>query len=277
MSERRWDFVVQDARARRRRGTVAWCDTLPSTLAPPSPPAEFAIFVLASRARIADAPERVAICSPGAAKIRPLADPPPQHLPATVEALTLPPYRMAALAAGRIVTAVKGLIEPGEVFARGSDHPRLDLLALALLDAADADERAPYIALLRRAFGVPPGADPLEELGKRLVPDDPSQRPPARAPGVLRLAKALRRLRAGQPPEQTLEQYRDDLEFLKLFDESETWSPGALERLIDDVMGEPAPRPAKKRPSRHAKPAKAPPNIVPLRRRPDDAPPAGDA
>jgi hypothetical protein len=124
---------------------------------------------------------------------------------------------MAAYAAGRIVTAVKGLIEPGEVFTPGHDHPRLDRLALALLDAADADERAPYIALLRRAFGVPPGADPLEELGKRLVPEDPAQRPPARAPGVLRLAKALRRLRAGQPPEQTLEQYRA------------TWSPGCSE------------------------------------------------
>lgn len=276
MSERRWDFVVQDARARRRRGTVAWCGALPSPLESPSPPAEFAIFVLASRTRIAAVPERVAVCAPGAVKIRPLADPPPQHLPASVEALTLPPYRMAAYAAGRIVTAVKGLIEPGEVFAPGNDHPRLDLLALALLDAADADARAPYVALLRRAFGVPPGAGPLEELGKRLMPEDPAQRPPARAPGVLRLAKALRRLRAGQPPEQALEQYRDDLEFLKLFDASEPWSPDALERLIDDVIGEPAPRPATKRPSRRPRNTKTSPNIVPIRRQADDAPPAGD-
>ncbi len=276
MSERRWDFVVQDARSRRRRGTVAWCDALPSPLEPPSPPAEFAIYMLASRARVTSAPERTAVCSPGTAKIRPLAAPPPQHLPASVEALTLPPYRMAAYAAGRIVTAVSGLIEPPEVFAPGSDHPRLDRLALALLDAADADERAPYIALLRREFGVPPGADPFEELGKRLVPEEPSQRPPARAPGVLRLAKALRRLRAGQPPEQTLEQYRDDLAFLKLFDESEQWSPDALERLIDDVLGEPAPRPTRKR-SPKRKPAKAPANVVPLRRDQGATPPAGDA
>jgi len=277
MGERRWDFVVQDARARRRRGIVVWCEELPSPLEPPSPPAEFAIYVLAARARVTSTPERTAVCCPGTPKIRPLADSPPQHLPTSVEALTLPPYRMTTYAAGRIVTAVSGLIEPAEVFGPGTDHPRLDRLALALLDAADADERAPYLALLRRGFGVPPGADPLEELGRRLVPEDPSQRPPARAPGVLRLAKALRRLRAGQSPEQTLEKYRDDLAFLKLFDRSEPWSPDALERLVDDVTGAPALRPKSKRPMRHHKAAKAPANVVPLRRDGDDAPPMGEA
>ncbi len=186
---------------------------------------------------------------------------------------------MAAYAAGRIVTAVHGLIEPVEVFSPGNDHPRLDRLALALLDAADADERAPYIALIRSEFAVPPGADPLEALGARLMPEDPAQRPPARAPGVLRLAKALRRLRAGQPPDEALEQYRNDLQFLKLFDANEQqWSPDALERLIDDVMGEPAPRPASKRSSRRARPTKTPPNVVPMRRQhAGDASPPGDA
>jgi hypothetical protein len=277
MSERRWDFVVRDARARHRHGTVVWCDSLPSPLKAPTPPAEFAIYVLSSQARVRDAPERTAICRPGAAKIRPLADPRPQHLPASVEALTLPPYRMAAYAGGRIVTAVRGLIEAAEVFAAGSDHPRLDRLALALLDVADADERAPYIALLRREFGVAPGADPLGELGRRLAPEDTRERPPARAPGVLRLARALRRLRAGQRPEQTLDEYRSDLAFLKLFDAAEPWSPEALERLLADVVREPASRRGKKRPARRNRTAKTPANVIPLKRDPSDAPPAEDA
>jgi hypothetical protein len=277
MSERRWDFVVRDARSRRRRGTVVWCDSLPSPLESPAPPSEFAIYLLSSRASVRDAPERTAVCRPGAAKVRPLADPRPQHLPASVEALTLPPYRMAAYAGGRIVTAVRGLIEPAEVFAAGSDHPRLDRLALALLDVADADGRAPYIALLRREFGVPPGADPLRELGSRLAPEDARERPPARAPGVLRLARALHRLRGGQQPEQTLEQYREDLRFLKLFDTSEPWSQEALERLIDDVVREPASRRAKKQPTRRSQTAKKPANVIPLKRDRADAPPAGDA
>lgn len=277
MSERRWDFVVQDARARRRRGAVAWCDALQSPLGAPSPPVEFAIYMLASRTRVAEVPERIAVCCPGTAKVRLLADPPPQHLPASIEALTLPPYRMAAYAAGRIVTAVHGLIEPDEVFPAGHDHPRLDLLALALLDAAVADERAPYLALIRREFGIPPTADPVEALGRRLVPEDPLQRPPARAPGVLRLAKALRRLRAGQPPDEPIEQYRDDLAFLKLFDAEEPWSPDALQRLLDDVTAGPAPRRAAKRPAPQAAGTTTPANVVPLRRDREDAPPKGDA
>jgi hypothetical protein len=43
--------------------------------------------------------------------------------------------------------------------------------------------------------------------------------------------------------------------------------------LIDDVMGEPAPRQT----NRHAETAKALANVVPLRRDKTDAPPAGDA
>lgn len=276
MSERRWDFVVQDARARRRRGTVAWCDALPSPFVPPAPPAEFAIYVLAARGRVSEVPERTAVCVPGTAKVRPLTELPQQHLPATVEALTLPPYRMAAYAAGRIVAPVHELIEPPDVFPQSHDHPRLDRLALALLDAADADERAPYVALIRRQLGVAPGADPLEALGRRLVPDDPVQRPPARAPGILRLAKALRRLRAGLQPDESLEAFDADLEFLRLFDASEPWPPDALSGLLDDVRHEPARRRRTKRTASRGKATKPPANVVPIRPH-GDAPGAGDA
>ena len=274
MSERRWEFVVQDARGRRRRGTVAWCDALPSPFAPPSPPAEFALVLLASAARFASVTDATAVCVPGVPKIRPIAEQPPQHLPANVEALTLPPYRMAAFAAGRIVTQAEGLIQLTDVFPPHGDHPRLDLLALALLEAIDADARAPYTAMIRHELALKPGTDPLEALGARLVPDDPDARPPARAPGVLRLAKALRRLRAGHAPEMTLEQFTEDLRFLKLFDDGDSaWSPETLDRLLDDVLS----RPARRAPSRRSAGTEPPPNIVPLRRETRGEPPAGDA
>ncbi len=244
MSERYWEFVVHDARGRRRRGTVTWCDALPSPLAPPSPPAEFAIVVLTSKSHIASAPDATAICIPGVPKIRPITDPAPQHLPARVESLTLPPHRMARYAAGRIVMPVSGLIEPADVFPPHNDHPRLDRLALALLEVADADALAPYTALIRHEFGLSRGADPLEALGTRLVPADPESRPPARAPGVLRLAKALRRMREGNAPETAFEQFTEDVRFLKLFDDGDqAWPRDALGRLLDDVLDPPRPTP----------------------------------
>ena len=273
MSERRWEFVVQDARRRRRRGSVAWCDAIPSRLEPPPPPAEFVIILLSSATPVVSAPEATAVCIPGVSKIRPIADQPPQHLPAKVEALTLPPYRMAAFAAGRIVMQVEGLIQPADVFPALSDHPRLDLLALALIEAADADARAPYTAIIRHELALKPGADPIEALGARLVPEDPDARPPARAPAVLRLAKALRRLRAGHAAEMTAEQFTEDLRFLKLFgDSDQAWSPETLGRLLDDVRSQPGHHTPPRRTAE-----KPPANVVPLRPEQPGEPRAGDA
>jgi hypothetical protein len=274
MSERRWDFVVQDARGRRRRGTVAWCEATPVPLATPSPPTEFAIVLLASAMRVSSAPEATAVCIPGVPKIRPIAEQPPQHLPAKVEALTLPPYRMAAFAAGHIVAPVPRMVELIDVFPPHNDHPRLDRLALALLECVDADARAPFTAIVRHELALKPGTDPLEALGGRLMPEDPDARPPARAPGVLRLAKALRRLRDGKVPEITAEQFTEDVRFLKLFDDGDQpWSPEALGRLLDDVRRPPV----LKTPSRRHSDGAPPPNVVPLRPGTRREPPAGDA
>ena len=279
MSERSWDFVVQDARARKRRGTVTWCDALPSPLAAPAFPVEFAIVLLTSKSHIADVPDATAVCIPGVPKIHAITKPAPQHLPEQIDALTLPPQRMAEYAAGRIVMPAAGLIEPEDVFPAHSDHPRLDRLALALLEVTDADALAPYTAILRYELKLSPGADPLIALGARLAPADAQSRPPARAPGVLRLAKALRRLRDGNPPDDSLERFSEDVRFLKLFDtEDKEWTRGALSRLLNDVLEAPPRKPARRAPRKPAAgTAATPSNIVPIRREPRDEPPPEEA
>lgn len=243
MTQRRWEFVVHDARARRRRGTVAWCDRLPSPLSTLRRPHEFSIVLLSSPANVRSAGRTTAICVPGTPKIHSVGTLAPQHLPAKVEELTMPPQRMAEYAAGRIVMEATSLIAPEAVFPPHSDHPRLDRLALALLESADAERLAPYTGLIRHELDLPPGTDPLIAVEARISPVDPRQRPPARAPGVIRLTKALRRLRAGQPPEPPLELLAEDLRFLRLFEEAERpLPPDALDRLLADVTNEPAPR-----------------------------------
>jgi len=243
MTERRWEFTVHDARARKRRGTVAWHDRLPSPLRPPRPPHEFSIVLLTSPADVRSAPAATAVCVPGTPKIRAVGALAPQHLPAKVEELTMPPQRMAEYATGRIVMEATGLIEPADVFPAHSDHPRLDRLALALLEAAEAEALAPYTAVIRHELGLPPGTDPLIALEARISPVDPRQRPPTRAPGIVRLTKALRRLRAGQAPEVSLDVLTQDLRFLRLFEDGDRGlPPDALERLLGDVNAEPVRR-----------------------------------
>ena len=266
MNARSWPLVIHDARGRRRRGRVTYADSLPDELAVPEAPDEFAIYVLTAPQTPLDVPERIAVCSPGVPKIRLLGDDARQEFPRRIEDLTLTPQRMAAYAAGAIVAAVTLPIDASDAFPAHSDHPRLDRVALGLVEAADADAIAPFLALIRTELGLSPGADPLDELGMRLLPDDPKDRPPPRAPGVVRLAKALRRLRGDQAPETDADTFAADLRFLRTFEQRD-WPAEALNRLFEDVKTEPEKRTSVRK--------RRPANIVPMRREP--SPPPEDA
>jgi hypothetical protein len=257
MSERRWSFVVQDARARRHRGIVTWGADARTT--PPDPPAEFRIGLLTHPAEVGDVPMRVAVCVPGVPRLRAIRPGEDVTLPRKIADLTLPPHKMAEYAAGSIVMASEGLVAPDDVFPAHAEHPRLDRLALALIEVAAAEATAPYIAVIRHELELHSAADALAALGERLAPPEPSERPPARAPGVLRLARALRRLRDGAAPADSLEQITEDLRFLKLFDTGDSvLQQDALEHLLDDVKQQPPAR-------GQTEPGK----IVPLRRKRD--------
>ena len=130
---------------------------------------------------------------------------------------------------------------------------------------------AAYVGVLRHTLRIAPGADALMELEGRLSPPDPSQRPPARAPGIARLSRALKQLRRGAPPADTIEAFRDDLAFLKVFDQDTSWTSEALDDLAANVLvaDESRRRPA----PATATATNASTNVVPLRRKR----PSGDA
>lgn len=220
----------------------------------------FAIVLLAHPADVRDAPPRTAVCIPAAPWLRRLDAPPSAPaLPARVDSLRLPHQTMQEYAAGRLVMLNPGLIDPVDVFPPHSDHPRLDRLALAILEGAEAEVIAPYTAIIRHELELPHGTDALIALEARVLPVDPARRPPQRAPAIIRLRRVLRALRAGEAPESTLEQTAEDLRFLRLFDaDAGSMSHAALDHLLADVK---AARPQRRRrPSRDSV-------IVPIRPR----------
>ena len=102
---------------------------------------------------------------------------------------------------------------------------------------------AAYVGVLRHELKLQRGADALVELEARLAPPDRAQRPPTRAPGIARLAKALKRLRAHQPPVSSLEQFAEDLQFLRMFaNDFESWPSAALDDLMANVITMPPPK-----------------------------------
>ena len=102
---------------------------------------------------------------------------------------------------------------------------------------------AAYVGVLRHELELARGADPLLELELLLLPADPLRRPPARAPGIARLAKALKRLRAHTQPADSLDQFAADLRFLRAFDDDPSaWSSDALDDLLANVVAAPTPR-----------------------------------
>lgn len=233
---RQWPFTVRDARSRAYRGTVTYLDRPLDRIAPPAPPARFSIILLPSPQPVKDAPERTAICVPGKPRLRPVgAKIPAPSFPRQIKDLWLPPRLMAAYAAGRVLTAARNIVSPSEVFPAHSDRPRLDVLALAIVAAEIAEMVAPYTALIRRELRLAPRANALDVLDERLAPKAGGA--PARAPALVRLRSASRRLRAGAEPPQGVEQFAEDLRFLALFDDA-PMPAAALDRLLADVRAD---------------------------------------
>jgi hypothetical protein len=257
VKERRWTLWVRDERGKRHRGFVSYGEDVP--VEAPELPAEFRIALLARSARVPRAPSATAICVPKLAKgDAPVATTGNTELIAGLKKGELPALQRAQFAAGRVVLEI-GTIDAHSVFPDARRHVDLEALALLLVEQAHAEAIAPYTAIIRHELRVARNADPLSALESRLSPADPADRPPARAPGVVRLRGALARLHAGAPPRADLETFIEDLRFLRLFERDAHPLPrAALDRLLADVVGSPATR---KRTTRH-KPA----TILPMRR-----------
>jgi hypothetical protein len=239
MTQRRWPFAVQDDRGRTHRGHVTYTDALPPRLDAPDA-GRFHVVLAAARAKLR-VPARTAVCMPGAPKLRKgQAPPPPPALPRRIGELWLPPAVMAMYAGGEIATGGPR-IASREIFPPHSDRPRLDRLALALVAADRADTMAPYAAIIRHELQLRPGTDAVAALDARLNPARADDRPPARAPAIVRLRRALKRLQAGFEPQLTLEQLTDDLRVLALFDDAPL-DARALSRLLADVAAPPSKR-----------------------------------
>jgi hypothetical protein len=258
VKERRWTLWVRDERGKRHRGIVSYGDDAPSDA--PAPPAEFRIALLARSSSVQRAPAATAVCVPKLAKTDAHVETSGEiELIASLKKGELPILQRRQFAAGRIVLEI-GAIDAHTVFPKSRRHLDLDALALLLVEQAHAEAIAPYTAMIRHELRVARGADPLAALESRLSPADPAERPPARAPGVVRLRGALARLHAGAPPRADLETFIEDLRFLRLFErEAHPLPRAALDRLLADVVGG---APITKRTSRR-KPA----TILPLRRR----------
>ncbi len=103
------------------------------------------------------------------------------------------------------------------------------------MDAVET--QAAYLAVIRHELQLPRGTDALLALELRLTPADARQRPPARAPGIARLARGLRRLRQQKAPADSIEQFSDDLRFLRIFDDdAAAWTPKVLDDLLANVI-----------------------------------------
>jgi hypothetical protein len=240
VEELRWTVRVRDRRGRPHRGIALYTSRVPAS--PPEPPAQFQIALLSAARAVRRLPPATAVCVPRLAK---RAATPSKAVHPTIAQLkknVLPPEIHAQLAAGSIIHLGGELPAPA-VFAQGVPAFDLERLALLLVEQAHADALAPYTAIIRRELQLPAGTDVVLALQTRLAPADVSERPPARAPGTMRLHRALRALEGGDPPASTLEQLTDDLRFLRLFERQDhVLKREALDRLLGDVMDAPSAR-----------------------------------
>jgi hypothetical protein len=253
MKEHRWTFWARDERGKRHRGIVSYGDDVPD--GPPEPPAEFRIALLATPASIEHAPGATAICVPKLARDAAFVDSatPPPRIAAEIAALKqsmLPRASHAQYEAGHVVLP-GGRLDAAKVFTRGRESVELERLALVLVDQARAEAIAPYIAVIRHELKLKSGGNALLALEARLTPADASERPPARAPGIVRLRSALRQLKEGALPALALEALTADLRFLRLFEREEhILRHDALDNLLADVMvGAPPPKSTRRRPA----------------------------
>lgn len=263
VKERVWPVRVTDARGKRHRGVASYGDRVPG--APPAPPHEFRIALLASAQDVTRVPEATAVCVPHLAKPGAVIDAAHADAALDLAALkqgTLPEAAHARYAAGSVLTP-GGPIDAARIFAHRTQVD-FERLALLLVEQVQGERIAPYTAVIRHELGLQPGTNALTALGTRLGPADMASRPPQRAPGIVRLRRALRALERGDAPELTIEQLTDDLRFLALFeDPGKALKRGALDRLLADVLAA-EPPPPRRTPAR-PKPA----TIVPFRRRED--------
>jgi len=243
MIQRRWKIVVRDARGREFLGIVTYGARAPGRRAAPDQDA-FRIALLSRPLAVDEAPDFTAVCVPGARHIRAVGKAQASELAESIDKLTFSPAEMRAYAAGRIVMSPPGLVEPGDIFPAHSERPLLDRLARVLVEVAEVEAVASYLAVIRHELGLAPGADALDALDARLSPEERAEHPPTRAPAIARLKAASKELRRGFAADGPLEQLVDDIAFLRLFGaDAAPLSPDALTRLLDDVVDAPARRP----------------------------------
>lgn len=243
MSWNEWPYSVVDSHGRRRRGTVALVDD-PAESAHLKGGVDFHIMMLTAPSRIRTTPVRTAVCVPAPTKVRSVLHA-GARAPRSLARLRFAPHEMEAYAHGRIVTAAPGMLEPADIFPLDGESPRFDLLAHALVESGDAEDVAPYLALVRRELGIAQPADAVSALARRLSSLSGSG-VPRRAPAMSRLRQAVRRLAAHRAPDVTPGDFAADLRFLALFDEEDAASAaldaGALSRLLADITARPARR-----------------------------------
>ena len=107
------------------------------------------------------------------------------------------------------------------------------------MTAEGDDEIAPYVELIRSELALDPGSDAIAALAARLTPPNAADRPPSKAPAVIRLGRALWSMRRRRAPAVSLDEFTRDLRVLKLFDPNDSWSTDALDRLMTDVQPPP--------------------------------------
>jgi hypothetical protein len=238
----RWPIRARDRHGRLHRGIAVF--TSRTSVAAPEPPAEFQVVLLAAAQPPRRIPEATAFCMPAFTKDAALAGPSSAPTLAQLKRGELPPTIRAQFAAGRIIHA-GGELLASVAFPHGADTFDLERLALMLVEQRQSEALAPYLAILRRELRLSPGVDAPLALRVRLDPADADERPPARAPAIMRLRRLQKALDAGRTPLITLEQLTEDLRFLMLFERQEhVLRRDALDRLLGDVLQAPTKRTA---------------------------------
>lgn len=261
MTEARWPLSIRDQRGHSRRGVVIFTDNVESAASGPGSFGEFAIGMLSDTAQLRSVQPGTAVCIPRRRKPHALPDPEALKLPSRLQDLRFKAPRMADYAAGRIVAVAPLRVDPAHVFPADSVHPRFTRLASLLVQAADAEARAPYTALIRRELHLPAGSDAIAVLAARLKNSDPASKLPPVAPATVRLKQSLASLREGDAPACSLEELRDDLQFVRLFDEPAAWTAEALGNLLADIE---SARDGERSTNRRGV-ARRPPRVAPVR------------
>src|SRR4051794_37604831 len=134
MTEAQWAFSVRDRHDRTRRGRVVYSDRVDAASVGAGGFAEFLILILDAPAEVSDIAEATAVCTPRPQRLHALRDADANKLPSRLQDLTFRPHRMSEYAEGHIALPHGAQIDPSDIFPVHSEHPRLDRLALTLLE-----------------------------------------------------------------------------------------------------------------------------------------------